>query len=116
VLGREDPSTAGEVDLARRIQRMLVGLARHVATLNGHCLSTHRVEVASQIGLTVREIAVLGLVGQGLTAAAVGRRLLIAEGTARKHLEHVYSKLGVSDRLSAVLRARELALIPPQAH
>jgi hypothetical protein len=42
---------------------------------------------------------------EGLTAAAIGRRLSIAPRTVTKHLEHVYTKLGVSDRLAAVMQA-----------
>lgn len=53
--------------------------------------------------LTARERAVLVLLGQGLAAASIGRRLGITEYTVRKHLNHVYAKLGVHDRLGAVL-------------
>ncbi len=53
----------------------------------------------------------LGLLAEGLTAAVIGRSLMIAERTVHKHLEHVYAKLGVTDRLSAVLRAQHRGLI-----
>jgi ATP/maltotriose-dependent transcriptional regulator MalT len=42
----------------------------------------------------------------------IGRRLQIAERTVHKHLEGCYSKLGVADRLSAVLQAQRLRLVP----
>src|SRR3954454_5643251 len=54
---------------------------------------------AKETRLTGRELAVLGLLGDGLTAAVIGRRLGISTRTVHKHLEHVYSKLGTGDRL-----------------
>jgi DNA-binding NarL/FixJ family response regulator len=51
------------------------------------------------------------LLAQGLTAAAIARRLTITERTAQKHLQRCYAKLGVADRLAAVLRARHIGLV-----
>lgn len=53
--------------------------------------------------LTPREQAVLELLATGSSAHRIGRALGITETTARKHLAHIYAKLGVHDRLSAVL-------------
>ncbi len=39
---------------------------------------------------------------RGLTNRQIGRELGISEGTVRKHLEHVYARLGVTNRMSAV--------------
>jgi DNA-binding CsgD family transcriptional regulator len=55
-------------------------------------------------GLTAREAAVLALVVRGHRAPEIARELVIAQGTARKHIEHVYRKLGVSTRLQAIAR------------
>ena len=55
--------------------------------------------------LTARERDVLELVAQGLTNREVARRLFISPGTVRKHLEHVYEKLGVRTRAGAVAAA-----------
>lgn len=54
---------------------------------------------------------VLHLLADGRTAAAIAHRLAISERTIHKHLEHLYGKLSVSDRLSAVLRAQFLGLL-----
>ncbi|PRY50195.1 regulatory LuxR family protein [Geodermatophilus tzadiensis] len=62
--------------------------------------------------LTERELAVLTLLGSGLTAQAIARRLHTSPRTVHKHLEHVYRKLGVRDRLMAVQRARDAGLLP----
>ena len=68
-------------------------------------------DIAQATRLTVRELTVLGLVAEGLTAAAAARRLAVAEGTVHKHLQNVYRKLGVRDRLGAVLRAQQLGVL-----
>ncbi|MDD7933741.1 response regulator transcription factor [Actinomycetospora straminea] len=61
--------------------------------------------------LTRREVAVLSLLADGFTAARIARTLSVSERTVHKHLEHIYAKLTVSDRLSAVLVAQELGLL-----
>jgi len=63
------------------------------------------------LGLTERELAVLTLLDDGLTAAAIARRLRTSPRTVHKHLEHLYRKLGVRDRLMAVQRAREAGIL-----
>jgi DNA-binding CsgD family transcriptional regulator len=62
--------------------------------------------------LTPRELSVLELLAEALTAATIARRLGISAGTVQKHLTRLYRKLGTGDRLATVLRARELGLIP----
>ena len=62
--------------------------------------------------LTPREVEVLVLLAESLTAAAIARRLGISAGTVHKHLAALYRKLGTGDRLATVLRARALGLVP----
>lgn len=52
--------------------------------------------------LSAREAEVLRLVADGLTNGAIASRLLISESTVKTHLLHVYAKLAVADRASAV--------------
>ena len=61
--------------------------------------------------LSEREIEVLRLVAQGLTNREIAERLFIAEGTVKKHLTSILSKLNVRDRTQAALKGRELGLI-----
>ena len=61
--------------------------------------------------LTEREMQVLSLVADGLTAGAIGRVLGISSRTVSKHLDHAYGKLGSRGRLLAVRRAETLGLI-----
>ena len=61
--------------------------------------------------LSRREVEVLRLVADGCTNRAVATRLGIGEATVKTHLVHVYEKLGVGDRASAVRTAWELGLV-----
>lgn len=58
-------------------------------------------------GLTPREVEILGLLGRGLSNAAIAERLYLSEGTVRNYVSAVLTKLDVEDRTqAAVLAAR----------
>jgi DNA-binding NarL/FixJ family response regulator len=61
--------------------------------------------------LTPRELEVLGLMKLGLTNRQIAADLVISLGTAKNHVEHIISKLGVSDRTQAVVKALELGIL-----
>jgi NarL family two-component system response regulator LiaR len=61
--------------------------------------------------LSVREREVLGLVARGYTNHQVARQLLISVSTVKKHVRSAISKLGVSDRTQAAVRAVELGVL-----
>jgi DNA-binding CsgD family transcriptional regulator len=61
--------------------------------------------------LTEREREILGLLVEGLSNGAIAAHLVVSPNTVKTHLEHLYGKLGVSSRLQASARARELGLI-----
>jgi DNA-binding CsgD family transcriptional regulator len=63
--------------------------------------------------LTRRQLEILRLLGDGLSAEAMSRRLGISRRTVTKHQERLYRRLGTSDRLNSVLRAQRLGLLPP---
>ncbi|MGW3958157.1 LuxR C-terminal-related transcriptional regulator [Streptomyces sp. NPDC004752] len=69
-------------------------------------------ERAAGCALTPRETTVLLLLADALTASAIGRRLGISDRTVHKHIEKIYRKLGTRDRVSTVLRAQRLGLVP----
>lgn len=67
--------------------------------------------------LTPRERELVTLLAGGLTNRQIGRELGIAEGTVRKHLEHVYARLGVTNRVAVLAVYRDLQpnpAAPPQ--
>ncbi|MQY19180.1 response regulator [Nocardia macrotermitis] len=61
--------------------------------------------------LSPREIEVLRLVAEGHSNREIGRGLFLSETTVKSHLVHIYAKLGVKSRTSAVARARERGAI-----
>ena len=68
-----------------------------------------------KLGLTPREAEVLFWVAQGKTNAEIGLIIEAAAPTVKKHLEHVFEKLGVENRAGASLCAMEaLAGAAPQ--
>lgn len=103
--------TDDEVLVAERLQPLLAGIERQRQLLR-------RVVAPSGVddaGLTARETTVLLLLGDALTAAAMGRRLGISERTVHKHVANIYRKLGTHDRLGTVLRAQQLGLVAAPA-
>ncbi len=63
-------------------------------------------------GLTAREVDVLRLVSRGLSSKEIAARLVISPKTARNHIEHIYVKIGASNRAAASLFAMQHGLIP----
>lgn len=60
--------------------------------------------------LTSRELQILHKMQSGLSNRELADTLFITEGTLKWHLQNIYGKLGVSNRLAAVTRAQELDL------
>ena len=61
-----------------------------------------------KLGLSAREAETLLWVAQGKSNFETGIILAISAATVKKHLEHIYAKLGVEGRNSAALRALEI--------
>jgi DNA-binding NarL/FixJ family response regulator len=61
--------------------------------------------------LTQREVEVLRLVARGHTNLQIAHSLFVSVSTVKKHVRHIFSKLEVSDRTQAAVRANELGLL-----
>jgi LuxR family maltose regulon positive regulatory protein len=61
--------------------------------------------------LSDRELQVLRLLDSELTGPQIARELFVSHNTVRTHTKHIFTKLDVTNRRAAVLRARERGLI-----
>ena len=66
-------------------------------------------------GLTQREVEVLRLVARGLSTREIADQLVISPKTAANHVEHIYTKIGVSNRARAALFAMRHGLMSETA-
>jgi DNA-binding CsgD family transcriptional regulator len=65
-----------------------------------------------ELAITPRELQILGLVAQGLSAREMAAALFVSENTVKTHTARLFDKLGVNRRIKAVEAGRRFGLIP----
>jgi len=98
-----------DLAVAHIIQPVITAVHRQVDLF--HRLGLSSSEPAHDLALTGRELVVLKLLADGHTARGIARRMASSPRTIEKHLEHIYRKIGVHDRVSAVRLAQRLGLL-----
>ena len=66
----------------------------------------------AELGITPRELEVLGLVAAGMTNKEIAAKLYVSENTVKTHAASVFDKLQARRRTQAVQIAKEAGLIP----
>lgn len=95
---------AGEALLSPSITRRLIEeFARQPAAADPHGLDE----------LTTRELDVLRLLARGLSNAEIASKLVVEPSTVKSHVASILSKLGLRDRVQAVVAAYETGFIRP---
>lgn len=61
--------------------------------------------------LSPREIEIIKIVATGASNREIADKLFISEGTVKNHLSSILNKLGVRDRMQAILKAKEFGII-----
>ncbi len=114
----KDASRAQLVDAVRTVARGDALLAPSVTRrLLGHlarAAPTPRSDEALR-ALTDREREVLVLIAEGLTNAEIADRLHLGASTVKTHVNRIFAKLGLRDRVQAVILAYDLGLVAPGA-
>ncbi len=67
-------------------------------------------------GLTSREVDVLRLLARGLSSRQISEQLVISPKTARNHIEHIYTKIGATSRVTASHFAVKNGLLPESTY
>jgi DNA-binding NarL/FixJ family response regulator/class 3 adenylate cyclase len=101
-------AAAGDALLAPSITRRLIERFARAARPESDAVPPALAE------LTSREVEVLGLVARGLSNAEIAARLVLGENTVKTHVAHVLAKLGLRDRVQAVVVAYETGLVAPE--
>jgi LuxR family maltose regulon positive regulatory protein len=107
--------------VAQNVARLLPKV-RHVAPdFVGQLLDSFGKEARRQVApppaqplvepLTARELEVLRLIATGRSNKEIAAELIVALSTVKKHINHIYGKLGVKSRTQAILLAQDLGLL-----
>jgi DNA-binding NarL/FixJ family response regulator len=105
---------SGETPLNQELAaELIVSLGGEAEQERGSPLQSEKRQEPLPELLTDRELDVLQLVAQGRHNSEIGQDLGIATGTIKVHMHHINSKLGISDRTKAVVRAIDLGILAP---
>ena len=97
--------TAPGKELVQAVRAVAGGTSVLQSGLTARLMGSSRQREPGVADLTEREVAVLGLLAEGLHNREVAARLGISSRTVDRHCDNIYAKLGVGSRTEAVVRA-----------
>jgi DNA-binding CsgD family transcriptional regulator len=68
--------------------------------------------LVSQLGLSKRELEILGLLAQGHSNQEIAAKLFVSLSTVKTHIQNLFEKLDVKRRIQAIEKGKRLSLIP----
>jgi DNA-binding CsgD family transcriptional regulator len=92
--------------LLLRLMRPHLAAVYRAAELRRRLAATAKSDPGPVADLTPREREVMACVAEGLSNDEIANALVVERSTVRKHLEHVYAKLGVRSRTAALAKLR----------
>jgi DNA-binding NarL/FixJ family response regulator len=104
---------SGDAVVSPRITRRLLDECVHL--LDAPAPGGRDEGVAAMMKLTEREKEVLVAVADGLSNAEIGQRLFVSEATVKSHVGRILGKLGLRDRVQAVVFAFQTGIVRPES-
>jgi DNA-binding NarL/FixJ family response regulator len=104
---------AGDALLAPSVTRRLLADFARGRAQGKQDVRRDAVAAESVGSLTAREQDTLGLLARGLSNAAIAREMVVSEHTVKTHVGNVFMKLGLRDRVHAVIFAYEHGIVRP---
>ncbi|HZQ85951.1 MAG TPA: HD domain-containing phosphohydrolase [Acidimicrobiales bacterium] len=107
----DDGAAAAELRREAKAGRYDLSAVESVLGAAGHRVRRRR---EGPGGLTVREVEILRLIARGATTRQVADDLFISPKTVARHIEHIYAKIGATNRATAGLFAMRHGLLPDE--
>ncbi|WP_456275997.1 response regulator [Bacillus sp. AK128] len=95
--------------IPQEIAKMMV--AEWTGDLSSNAPVQNAIEIKPRYGMTNREMEVLRLIVAGSDNRQIASKLYLSEGTVKNYISSIYSKLGVTDRIQAILKTQEERLL-----
>lgn len=96
--------------ITRRKTQARISAEQPAAPANGHFTADQK--RMTELGITPRELEILGLIAAGLSNREIAGRLFVSENTVKTHSSRLFDKLGARRRTQAVQLGKEARLIP----